>query len=71
MCRLYDPVKGITIAISPEESYPILQIYTPPHRTSIAIENLSAPPDSFNNGIMLKRLAAGKSTEYVTTIKVS
>ncbi|WP_295118148.1 hypothetical protein [uncultured Chitinophaga sp.] len=71
MCRLYDPVKGITIALSPEESYPILQVYTPPHRNSIAIENLSAPPDAFNNGIMLKRLAAGKSTDYTTTIKVS
>ncbi|MCK7560182.1 aldose 1-epimerase [Chitinophaga sedimenti] len=71
LCRLYDPVKGITIALSPEESYPILQVYIPPHRNSIAIENLSAPPDAFNNGMMLKRLGAGKSTDFVTTVKVN
>jgi aldose 1-epimerase len=28
-------------------------LYTPPHRRSIAIENLSSAPDAFNNGIGL------------------
>ena len=37
------------VVITPDNNYPYLQIYTPPHRKSIAIENLSGAPDSFNN----------------------
>jgi len=40
----------------PDGQYPYLQIYTPPHRKSIAIENLSAAPDVFNNKMGLKVL---------------
>jgi aldose 1-epimerase len=40
----------------PDRSYPYLQLYTPPHRRSIAIENLSAAPDVFNNRIGLVTL---------------
>ncbi len=37
------------VVITPDHNYPYLQIYTPPHRKSIAIENLSGAPDCFNN----------------------
>lgn len=49
MCTLKDPVSGTTIGFIPDASYPYLQLYTPPHRRSIAIENLSAAPDALNN----------------------
>ena len=38
-----------TLTIVPNAAYPYLQLYTPDHRGSIAIENLSAAPDCFNN----------------------
>lgn len=37
------------LVVSPDANYSYLQLYTPPHRKSIAIENLSAAPDCFNN----------------------
>ena len=53
---LRNPKKGLELQIKPGIAYPFLQIYTPPHRKSIALENLSAPADCFNNGIGLKIL---------------
>lgn len=66
MCILRDPATGWQLEIRPDKSYPYLQIYIPPHRRSIAIENLSAPPDSFNNGIGLIVLPAGAATGFST-----
>ena len=56
LCTLTDPERGIQVAFFPDRSYPYLQLYTPPHRRSIAIENLSAAPDAFNNRIGLVSL---------------
>jgi aldose 1-epimerase len=68
MCILRDPAAKVQVEISPDKSYPILQLYTPPHRKSIAIENLTGAPDNFNNGIGLLELQPGEqkifSTEY-------
>lgn len=64
---LQDPAKKIQLEISCDKSYPVLQIYTPDHRRSIAIENLSSAPDAFNNGIGLIALAAGKEAIFSTT----
>lgn len=66
LCVLSDPDTGWQLQIQPDGNYPYLQIYIPPHRNSIAIENLSAPPDAFNNGIGLKRLASGESVDFTT-----
>jgi len=66
MCILRDPATGWQLEIRPDKSYPYLQIYIPPHRRSIAIENLSAPPDSFNNGIGLIVLPEGAGTSFST-----
>ena len=38
-----------TLTIEPSPAYPYLQLYTPDHRGSIAIENLSGAPNCFNN----------------------
>jgi aldose 1-epimerase len=54
----------------PSDSYPYLQIYTPPHRKSIAIENVSGPPDAFNNGMGFVTLEPGQSALFTTTYKV-
>lgn len=46
--------------------YPYLQIYIPPERTSIAIENLSGAPDAFNNKIGLHILEPQQSILFAT-----
>lgn len=57
----------VTLTISPDKHYPYLQIYTPPHRKSIAIENLTSAPDSFNNGIGLLMIEPNHTLEFSTT----
>ena len=71
LCVLRDPVKKLQIEIRPDSHYPYLQIYTPPHRNSIAIENLSAPPDTFNNKIDLITLQPGENIIFTTTYKIT
>lgn len=71
MLVLRSPAKKIQLEIIPDKSYPYLQIYTPPHRKSIAIENLSSVPDAFNNGMDLITLAPGESAHFKTTYKLS
>ena len=56
LCTLKDPQTQVSIEFLPDSSYPYLQLYTPPHRKSIAIENLSAAPDAFNNKMGLASL---------------
>ncbi|CAN5637946.1 aldose 1-epimerase [soil metagenome] len=62
-CSLRNQTNGLKLTIVPSEAYPYLQIYTPPHRNSIAIENLSSVPDAFNNRIGL--IIAKPATQYV------
>lgn len=61
----------LKIEISNIENYPYFQIYTPPHRQSIAFENLSAPPDAFNNKMGLKMLKPNETVEFTCAYKVS
>ena len=68
---LRDIVKNIQLEIQPGSSYPYLQIYTPDHRKSIAIENLSAAPDAFNNQMGLTILPAGQEAIFTTKFRVS
>jgi aldose 1-epimerase len=56
---LENPANGLRLSFFPDSSYPYLQIYTPADRQSIAIENLSSAPDSFNNGLGLIILEPG------------
>ncbi|MEO7961868.1 MAG: aldose 1-epimerase [Ginsengibacter sp.] len=71
LCVLRNPIKKIELEIYPGNAYPYLQIYTPPNRKTIAIENLSGPPDAFNNGMGLITLEPGNSAEFKTTYKIS
>lgn len=63
--------KSITLQIQPSSAYPILQVYTPLHRNSIAIENLSGAPDNFNNEIGLLVLEPHKNYSFSTTYQLS
>jgi aldose 1-epimerase len=56
--------KKFALQIEPRENYPILQIYIPPHRNSIAIENLSGAPDNFNNKMGLIELMPGEEKTF-------
>jgi aldose 1-epimerase len=63
--------ESIALTIRPDEAYPILQVYTPPGRKSIAIENLSGAPDNFNNGIDLIELPSQQAKTFTTTYQVN
>jgi len=71
LCILRDSEKRIQLEIKPEKSYPYLQIYTPLHRDSIAIENLSAAPDAFNNAMGSITLASQEAVQFNTTYKIT
>ncbi|MDO4997861.1 MAG: aldose 1-epimerase [Neisseria sp.] len=51
-CELSDG--KLNLQLFAEQNYPILQVYIPPERNRIAIENLSGAPDCFNNQIGLQ-----------------
>lgn len=68
-CRLEN--ERLQLDILPGGSYPVLQIYLPPDRRSIAIENLSGAPDCFNNRIGLIRLKAGEQRIFRTRYRLS
>lgn len=70
-CVLENPVNGLRLSIWPSAAYPYLQVYTPEHRRSIAIENLSALPDAFNNGIGLQVLPPAGRATFSTAFEVS
>lgn len=69
-CILKDKKQGLQLSIYANESYPYLQVYTPPHRKSIAVENLSSVPDAFNNGIGLIISKPGEVHEFKTTYQL-
>ena len=71
MCVLRNPAKKIQLEIHPERSYPYLQIYIPPHRKNIAIENISGAPDAFNNAMGLTTLEPGTSVIFKTSYKIT
>ena len=70
-CVLRNNKSGLELTIQPDKSYPYLQVYTPEHRNSIAIENLSAAPDAFNNKIGLIILKPGESALLKQLISAS
>lgn len=63
--------KDIQLTVEASDQYPILQVYTPPTRKSIAIENLSGAPDNFNNGIGLLMLEPNKKYVFGTSYHIS
>jgi aldose 1-epimerase len=71
VCMLTDMQQKIRLEIYAEQNYPYLQLYTPPHRNSIAIENLSGAPDGFNNGMGMAILQPGESLVCSTAYKIA
>jgi aldose 1-epimerase len=69
-CEIRNRISGLSVAFFPDASYPYLQVYTPPDRTSIAIENLSGAPDCFNNKMGLTLLSPGHSQIFTVRYKV-
>lgn len=65
-----NPHKKVQLEIRPHHSYPYLQIFTPDHRRSIAIENLSAAPDALNNHLGLKVLEPNQQEHFITTFAI-
>lgn len=61
---------SLKLTIEPDANYPILQIYIPPHRKSIAIENLSGAPDNFNNGMHLLLVPPKEERTFSTTYRI-
>lgn len=70
-CELFNSANGLRVSFFPDTSYPYLQIYTPPTRQSIAVENLSGAPDCFNNKMGLTLLQPGHSQIFTARYRVS
>lgn len=64
VCTIRNPANGLSLSFFTNANYPYLQLYTPDHRNSIAIENLSGAPDCFNNGMGLKVLEPRHSETF-------
>lgn len=70
-CCLRHPQGGIELQVFFERNYPILQLYIPPDRSSLAIECLSGAPDAFNNHIGLDILGSGHLIEYLVRYRLA
>lgn len=70
-CILRNPRNGLTLSIFTGAQYPYLQVYTPGHRKSIAIENLSGAPDCFNNRMGLTLLQPQHSVSFNVSYQLS
>jgi aldose 1-epimerase len=66
MCVFRNPKKKVQVEIHPSKEYPYLQFFTPDHRKSIAVENLSAAPDAFNNAMGLRVLEPHEQVTFST-----
>lgn len=58
------------LKINPSILYPYLQLYTPPDRKSIAIENLSGAPNAFNNKMGLHIVKPQNNIVFDTSYQV-
>ncbi len=70
LIALRDTENNLQVEVWPDKTYPYVQFYTPPHRMSIAVECLSGPPDTFNNGINLIILPPDANAVFTTMYKI-
>ena len=70
-CTLRNDNTGLQLNLFPDATYPFLQIFTPDNRQSIAIENLSAAPDAFNNKMGLLMLQPRHTHTFTVHYQVS
>jgi aldose 1-epimerase len=64
ICTLRNPANNLAVHFYTNPAYSYLQVFIPPHRNSIAIENLSSAPDAFNNLMGLIKLQPGNSRSF-------
>ena len=69
-CVLKNPANNIVVSLLPDPTYPYLQVFIPDHRESIAIENISSAPDSFNNRMGLAVLPPGHTHTFRVIYRV-
>jgi aldose 1-epimerase len=62
---------AISLNILPDISFPVLQVFIPDNRNSIALENLSGAPDNFNNQLLLIHLQPHTPKSFTTRYQVS
>lgn len=62
--------KTLQLEIKPNPSFPYIQVFIPGHRQNIAIENLSAPPDAFNNKIDIAMLEPHQEYMFSTSYQL-
>jgi len=60
-----------TFRLTPSEQNSFLQLYTPPHKNTIAIEPTTGVSDSFNNGIGLKTLQPNETYTINWNLKIN
>ena len=70
-CILKNPLTNLALSIHTDKRYPFLQVFTPDHRQSIALENLSGAPNCFNNKMGLILLEPGNSMKFWVKYKLS
>lgn len=68
LITLTNSATGLRLEMQPGDGYPYVQVYTPPGRQTIAIENMSGVPDCFHNGRGLTVLEPGKTVEFSTQL---
>jgi len=64
VCELSNENNGLRLYFYVITNYPYLQLYIPEDRESIAIENLSAAPDAFNNHMGISMLRPGQTETF-------
>ena len=64
VCVLSNEHNGLQLYFYVITNYPYLQIFIPEDRESIAIENLSAAPDAFNNHMGISMLRPSQSETF-------
>lgn len=67
---LYDRERNVAIEIACGKGYEFFQVFTPPWRTSIAIEPMTCATDALNNGLGIKTLQPNESLTAEFTISV-
>lgn len=69
VCVITNPENGLQFSFYVVTNYPYLQIYIPDDRKTMAIENLSAAPDCFNNHMGISLLRPEQSETFVLRYK--
>ena len=68
--RLQDPQGEVELHIWQDQPCQFLQLFTPPHRNSIAVEPMTCLIDAFNNKAGLTELAVGDTLTLSCGVKL-